>query len=769
MAHTAKTSRSTFRTHLLSGGAVGIIAALTMLPAAAQSNGANDASASNAKADTVETIVVTAERRAINLQKAGLAATVLTGEDLQKKNVTSLDQLQFTTPDLTIQDAGGTVLLNIRGIGKSDGGQQVPPGALIYRNGAPVTPGGIIGNEPYYDIGSVEVLRGPQGTFAGENATGGAIFITENRPSLDSLSGSVEAQYGNYDDMRLRGVLNVPLTDTLAIRIATNNENRDSFSKVTGTWTGNPGKLHETDWRLGVLWQPVEPFKAVLTTDYNYIDFGGTPAAPSSISTKNIFNVTSDAKLQGIENQIRTVLEMSYEFEDGITLKSTGSYQLGHIAIAKDVDGSATAFPGIIQQLVSSDNTWSEEVNLISPDTGRFTWVIGGTYIFDKVYAPAGHPQQLVYTPAALNYGFDLLNYTANKTNWGAFADGKYAITDALKLEVGLRYSETSFTLNSLTKYMLGNITIPLPPPLPAQVIPVNLWQLVKGEEQTDSRLTGKVNLEWQVSDSNFLYAFVATGHKGGGINGIGAAILGGTVYPPTACVTSPVNTCPPTFKPEEVTDYEIGWKGTYFNDQLHTQLGGFYSDYQNFQVAVFDPSTNIGQVKNAHGHSTIAGIEASAQAQFGDLGFDVGVSYLHSALGTFFASQTAAICDPATGPAGGACKNVTGNEQPNAAPWTAQGGLQYAFHLDGDQTLTPRIDYSLVGPRWTSIFDNPLTDHIVAQNLFNAQVIYDRADNWQVTLYATNLFDLHYAISQGSLFLPGAPRQFGIRVMKAF
>jgi iron complex outermembrane recepter protein len=303
-------------------------------------------------------------------------------------------------------------------------------------------------------------------------------------------------------------------------------------------------------------------------------------------------------------------------------------------------------------------------------------------------------------------------------------------------------------------------------PPFPAG-IPADLYQLVQGEKQKDSRLTGKIDLDYTLDEQNFLYAFVATGHKAGGINGIGVAIYGGTTYPPTACAGA---TCPPIFKPEEVTDYEIGWKGTFFDDHLHTQLGGFYNSYKNFQVAIYDPTTAIGQVENANGITTIDGIEAQAQGQFGNLSFDLGYSYLHSSVGTFYASQTTAGCNAGSGPVSATCINLTGRPQPNAPPWTAQAGLQYDFQLGDEQTLSPRIDYGGTGPRWNTLFEVEPTDRIAAQNLFNTQLIYNRPDNWQITAYATNVFDLHYVLAvDGTLAIPGAPRQFGIRVSKAF
>src|SRR5258708_14669911 len=167
---------------------------------------------SNGPDDKLEQIVVTAERRSTDLQLSAIAATVLTGEELTKLNVNTVDSLMFNTPSLTVQSSGENALINIRGIGKSDGGAQDSSGVLIYRDGVSTTPNGLISDEPYYDIASIEVLRGPQGTFAGQNATGGAIFINEANPTLAKFGGCVEVQIGNYTDVRVRGALNIPLT-----------------------------------------------------------------------------------------------------------------------------------------------------------------------------------------------------------------------------------------------------------------------------------------------------------------------------------------------------------------------------------------------------------------------------------------------------------------------------------------------------------------------------------------------------------------------------
>src|SRR5262245_58509580 len=131
----------------------------------------------------VETIIVTAERRAENLQQASVAATVLTGDAVAVRGVTSVDDLEFVTPSLTIASSGQGNEMNIRGIGKEDISGTATSAVATYRDGVG-TVSGFFNGEPYYDIDNIQVLRGPQGTFVGENAAGGAIFVNTRDPEI---------------------------------------------------------------------------------------------------------------------------------------------------------------------------------------------------------------------------------------------------------------------------------------------------------------------------------------------------------------------------------------------------------------------------------------------------------------------------------------------------------------------------------------------------------------------------------------------------------
>ena len=764
-----RSSRTRITARLLEGVAAGAVAVLLATPAMAQraqqvAPSQSESGPGNPTA-SVQDLVITAERREVSLQKAAVAATVFTGEDLKKRGIDNIDMLQFTTPSLSIIDTGVGALVNIRGIGKSDQGQEVAPGTLIYRDGVSVTPGGILSDEPYYDISNVEVLRGPQGTFAGENATGGAIFITETDPQLNQFGGWIEGQYGNYNDARLQGAINLPIGDTFALRIATDDERRDSFFHVTGPFTGSDGQLFLGAGRVSALWEPTKAFKAVLKLDYMDEDMSH-PSGVFNGNTSTLFNVTQAGHLLGIERQFRAVLQLSYEFDDGITIKSISGYQIGKVAATIDANGAASTASEITYHANSADQTVSEEVDVISPSTGRFQWVFGGVYQSDVVSQPnaenwlsltPGSTPSSIPTPSSCPIFFLtggavpcetvlLDQYTATKDSAGVFGQASFAITPDLKLEVGARYSSLSFRLDSLDELLLFNT--------PA------LGQRIVGDTENDGKVTGKVDLEWNVDRNNMLYGFVATGHKGGGVNGLGTLlpILPGVPLPPATAAQLPAQ-----FGPENVTDYEIGWKATAFDNHLHTQLGAFYNDYTGFQVAFFVPTLAAGIDVNAPGHTIIDGVEAQAQAQWGGWGLDFGASYVHSSLGAITAIDSR---NPLAGPV-----NLAGRQQTYAPPWTVQVGLQYAFNLPGDSTLTPRLDYGYVAGQWATLFEVAPEDYLSPRNLFNAQIVYQRPDNWRVTLYATNLFNERYVAAQvlDNLGVPGPPRQFGVRVQKSF
>src|SRR5437764_1347490 len=237
------------------------------------------------KDQPMQEVVVTSQRRAMKVQDIPISETVLTGDQLKDKAVVRLADLASAAPALTVADAGLTSFVNIRGIGLASGSPQVANGVATYIDGLFQPP--IVSTSTFYDIANIEVLRGPQGTLVGSNSTGGAVMITTNNPSLNRVGGYAELGVGNYSAKSFEGALNVPLSDTLAFRIAGNKRKRDSFYTDHGPLHNEPGKLDENAGRLGVLFKPGK-FQALLKLDYLDKKTGGAAYKPIPGSANDI-------------------------------------------------------------------------------------------------------------------------------------------------------------------------------------------------------------------------------------------------------------------------------------------------------------------------------------------------------------------------------------------------------------------------------------------------------------------------------------------------
>ncbi len=689
------------------------------------------------KEPTAETqvgeVVVTAERRSTNLQQTPIAATVITGEKLEQKGITSVDQLQFAVPAAVINNFGQGIDFNIRGIGKSEHNSQTLTGVITYRDNIATFPGYFTG-EPYYDVSSIEVLRGPQGTFVGQNATGGAVFVSTNNPVIGgTMSGYVAGQLGNYGDVAAQAAVNLPISDTFAARIAVNVEQRDSFYDVTGpaSATGNEG-LRFYNARLTLLWKPTDKLTVNFKTDYNYLNYGGYPSDPV-LSTNDPFKITANAPMFARDRFVRSALRIDYVFDNGITLRSVSGYQYGNTAYNADLDGKSSTnwtFFDYVQE-----ETHSQEFNLISPNAGRLTWVLGAYYQSDEAKFPPG--MFFIGVPPGSIATQYKLDGTNPKQNTAVFGQVGYKLTDSLELQIGARYSD-SRTTNHVNVLQYG--------------LPITQEQSSKSNSTS-----GKIALNWTIDPHNFVYAFVATGYKPGGLNvpvGLGL---------------------PAPFGPEKVTEYEIGWKAGFFGGQLRTQVDAFYNDYKGFQVIIGYPAFPVfGFELNNPNPTKMYGVEAQFEAVFGNLSVDGGGAWMRSSLGKFYAHDPRipgfGACNPETGPASATCFNLDGRDQTYAPNFTFNIGAQYRYSLANGDTLTPRLNYGYVSPQWATLFENRARgDRIEERNIFNGQLSWLHG-GIVTTLYATNLTDQHYvgAINSGLRFA-GPPRQYGIRVVKAF
>jgi iron complex outermembrane recepter protein len=720
---------------------LGLSALLPLLGwlSAAEAQTATSASDSSSS-DGLTEVVITAERRHTDLQQTPIAATVLTGSDLAAMGVTAVDALQFSTPGAVIDNFGQGIDFNIRGVGKDEHNSQTTVGVVTYRDGVGTFPG-YFQEEPYYDVANLEILRGPQGTFGGQNATGGAVFVTTNDPVINGgYNGYVQGQFGNYTDFGAQGAVNLPISDTLAARVAFNGESRDSFYEFTGPnggpYDGNPGNLRMFSARLSLLWQPISSLTVLFKDDGNYLNMGAYPADPY-YDTNDMYHLTANTAQQAIDRFNRSILKVEYVAPDGITFRSVTGYQRGSSVYQADLDGTATVndtFGDFV-----TESLWSEELNVISPEKGPVTWIVGAYADGDVTGfpGPPGPYKFYIDTPPGTPAGEYLLAGSNPVDAHAVFGQLSFQLSPSFQLQVGGRYTE------SKTENHVNVIQYGLP--------------LLDQQSATYVNTSGKVSLNWTLDPNNFLYAFVSTGFRPGGLNvpvGLGQ---------------------PAPFGAEKLTDYELGWKNTSFNGHLRTQVDSFYYDYRNFQVIIGYPLyPTFGFELNDPNTTHIYGVEAQTQAVFGALAFDAGTTIMHSALGTFYATDpriaTTTGCSPETGPASASCINLTDHQQTYAPNFTFNLGAQYKFLLGGGDSLVPRVNYGHIADQWATLFENPdLGDRIAARDIINAQLAWTH-QTFVATLYGTNVTNQHYveALNSGLRFA-GYPRQYGIRVFKAF
>ena len=705
----------------------------------ANANGQVNADSANGVESALEEIVVTAERRRSSVQDTALAITVLSGEALKAKGVTDLIDVQYIAPSVTISDFGSANVFNIRGIGRSKVDIEIPSGVVIYQDGVPSI-AGYFQNEPYFDIASIEVLRGPQGTFVGKSASGGAIFTRTRSPELGEFGGYFEIGAGEFELWEAQGALNIPAGDTVAFRGAFNVTNRDTFYNLRGPYTGDPGTKDLKSLRLGMLWEASDNLSVTAKVYFSDLDFGGN--VTGNAIDQPLFSIHQDAPFVYHDKSTRATLDIDYEFENGITLSSVSGYQVADTQNDLDLNGGIET-PRYWFRSKGDIDLWSQEFNLISPDDQRLRWVAGVFLQNQKIELPpvsefgftfiGGDPFAIGQLP--LDYPWLGSPWVKDEDDWAVFGQIAYDVTDELELEVGARYSDYEFF--QVTDYVFGFGDAP-------PVVPFGSGPGPDRQDKAEDSIDWKLVLNWKPNDENFVYGVISRGHTTGSVN----------IFPPFD-----------PYDEMEVLNYEAGWKGAFADRRLLTQVAAYYETIEGYQAAFtdLDIPNSAGQVQGADSDSTIYGLEFTGQAIMGDFMLDFGISWNESELGDF---------NNVVHPLTLETVDLTGAPFPYAPDFTANIGLSYNVEFSGGSTLVPRVDYGYVADSQAELFDEP-EFFLEARGLLNARIRWESAEStWYVEAWATNLTDKEYVAAiqnTGSLYYAGAPRQSGIHFGRNF
>jgi len=662
---------------------------------------------------TIGEVVIHAERRESELEKTALAVTKVDSAALAKGEVRSIADLQFMVPSL-VYSQNGTAFTTLRGVGTSEPGSAVEAGVSTNIDGVYI--GRVSTSELYFDLDSVEVLRGPQGTLYGRNATGGAINILSNSPTSQFAAGG-KLTVGNFSQVRFEGYLSGPLGDNVEGRIAVLSDHRDSY--LTNIAPGHGVKGDDAEGVRGSFrFTPTSRLKIDLIGDYLHYTSAGQVAQDlnggiSPISPAGTTTTTDPTKIdQTYPNvAIRQTygVNLTAELDLGAAeLKSITAYRN---SLWKGQNGlSATTDPNTFIVFNEGSHQFTQELQLLSAPTSKANWVLGAYYFNEHVnglYLPT-----FGISPAIPLYDAEFLDQIFTNTSYAVYGQITYPILPHLRLTAGARYTwdhKTGTGGGSESIFFLGAppfLVIPDP-------VAVN-----KGW----SAFTPKVGLDYDINDKTLVYGSVTRGYKAGNSNLSAGA---------------------PTVKPEFVTAYEIGLKSRSFDDRLQVNLDAYYYDYTNLQVFALQPggASVIALFINA-AKARIEGFDAEALARpVPNLTLSASYGYLDARFVQFLGAVDSFL--GATTPA---ANNLRGNVLPRAPRDSLNLAAEYTIHgLPGDWRLTPRIEYSYRGRIFFSQFDHLSTSQ-KPYSLVNARLtLSDPSGRWSVAAFGKNLGDVHY------------------------
>jgi len=697
----------------------------------------------------LDSVMVRAERRAVDIQQMPTAVSVIGGEQLAAKAITRMEDLAHSTPTLSFTDTGATQTINIRGIGIASSSPSVQNGVSIYQDGVFQLP--ILQGNMFYDIQSIEVLRGPQGTLAGNNSTGGAIYINTIAPEIGRTDGYVEIRAGNHNARGFQAGFDIPAGPHLAFRVASNYRERDSWYRDVGTINSGAGSLEERAVRIGGLVE-VNQFSALLRGERIMRDMGGLAYRPipgtafAAGRTGSIRELAYNTPGFRNEDASTVSLELRQELAGGTVIRYVGSWADRLLYYWRDVD--ATVLANLENENRAASVLRTHELNFISDDSGQWNWVGGLYWQEEKVQHRSLNLDNSAF-PTRVN------NNDPVKSISGIFGNINYHILPTLEIQAGLRYSK------SKTSNKNGNVTVGAGVPgFPADGIVVA--QLV-GRSKDDG-ISGKVALNWSPNPQNFLYASIARGYKSGGFNSANSV-----------------------FDPEFVLNYELGWKSTALGGRLRSQMNVFYSDYEGFQFDARSLLSGRTGVRNFD-DGRVQGFEAQFQGIFGEYGdfrLDAAMAFVDSKMAPVsFVNErllppgvNVPQCLPGQDPASGTCFEYgpyiqvnTGGVNLYSPKWSVTLGAEYEFALANGWSLLPRVNYGYLSEQYVYLSYSDQTDRLPSRGLLSALMTLRLPNNTVVEAYATNITDKEYVSGQqGSNEFYGPPREYGMRVRFVF
>jgi iron complex outermembrane receptor protein len=723
----------------------------------------------------LEEVIVTAERRSSDIQKSSLAIAAFNAEAITRAGLTQIQDLSNLLPGVNISLEGAQTQVYIRGVGTFAANSLADAAVAINVDQVNIArPSGV--GALFYDVSRVEVLKGPQGTLYGRNASGGAVNVITNNPSFTEFSGDASLSVGNYSAVTAAGALNMPLSDKLALRAAF------QYSRHDGYLSDGTNDEDQRAMRLKALWQATDDLSILLSGDYAKIGGNGAGAANyPPINSDDPWIGQSDArsnaiKVAGTSTFLQTALRLPPAVAAALATQAanTGNdfmdyhpwgvsadveWDLGFATLSvipafRRNDGTYLTHSGSFYFLVDEkDRTASVETRL-GGDTGPVSWTVGAFY-FDE------HQE---YTSLAdtnpVSTSFSDVPLLDDE-NWALFGQATYSFTDALRLIGGARYTDERKDFAGS-----GYATSGSSPPVPRTFAGSRSW----------TSTNWKAGLEYDLAAQSMLYATASTGFKAGGFGTAGSAVV--------------------PYDPEKLKAYAVGSKNRFFDDTLQLNLELFYWDYIDHQEPHLSPSPVGGGVAfyttNA-GRATIKGVNLSVlsqltradtvrldveynQSRYDSFTYDANVGFANSlntgcGIGPAHTIAIGSVSVPVN------TIDCSGFELTKAPKWSGTFGYEHVFSLDGGAAVSAEVTTRASSRTWGAV-DFIANERLPSFTQTNLSLSYTPPSQaFTVTAFGRNLENSNiYTNAFQAQFVPGlvaasilAPRTYGARFAVRF
>lgn len=720
-------------------------------------------------AGLIEEIVVTARRREENLQEVPIAISALNTEDIALRNIDNTESLNVLIPNVDIR--GGSVATSssfaVRGI----------PGVARYMDGV-VMSGGIGGLESIVELERVEVLRGPQGTYFGKNALGGAIQYITQKPQ-DEFGARVKARLGNFDRADITANVDIPLSDTVKTKITASQIYRDGYVQSV-TANENYGEQDNQIVRGQLQWEPTDNFTALFTaqvsrTDQNMqasvlwdaVDQEDRPINPANgrpygrnlpseyeaigiefSDEKYAFGLRDEWKTAanyqgpGILLDVDTfTTDLLWDINDSLTFRvllNEREFERGNM-----LDRDGTEWHAFEDWLYNIQEENSQELQLLGSHD-RFNWVVG--VYFDEV--DVNNLRIFWQAYEVRERGVPPLLSRILREDTAVFAEVSYDLTDALTLTLGARSSEEDFQSETFRSRVPKG-----PPQTPSFDLFNRDIRLVQGvplrQQASFDEVTPRVALQYQFTDTIMAYASYAEGFEGGGVN---------SRFDPTL-----PNNGILSYGSSLLANYEIGLRSDLANGRLRLNVTWFDGTWEDIQIGeVLTPGTTT--TTNA-GEAEISGLEVEGNLRTG------GAFSLNFAIG---------LLDTAYTDVGKATTTLALDSSFPYAPDTSYSvGLQWNNDLSTGASILARLDYGWIDDHETF---RDKRFHFSrnggkAYGLLSGRLQYTASNGqWSAALYGRNLTNEYFreggfnailaGVDQGYV---GRPREVGLELTMDF